>query len=135
MVTRGLFTSTLLVAATVTAGCVLAMPGPTAPTPAAGPPPCTAPPAPAGFVGWSTFDVPPGSLKLTWEPSPGAVGTYIVELGTTQNASNIGVVEVHSDSRSYTFSRLTAGDYFGRVRARNDCGLSPYSNEAFPRVR
>jgi hypothetical protein len=130
VVTRGLFASTLILAATVTAGCVLAMPGPTAPTAS-----CTAPPAPPGFVGWSTFDVPPESLKLTWEPSPGAVGTYIAELGTTRNASNIGVVEVHSDSRSYTFNRLTAGDYFGRVRARNDCGLSPYSNEAFPRVR
>ena len=130
MVTRGLFASTLILAATVTAGCVLAMPGPTAPTAT-----CAGPPAPTGFVGWTTFDVPPGSLKLTWEPSPGAVGSYVVELGTRRGASDIAVVEAGSAARSHTFNRLTPGDYFGRVRARNDCGTSPYSNEANPRVR
>src|SRR6185436_14259196 len=96
---------------------------------------CAGPPAPAGFVGWSTFDVPQGSVKLTWEPSPGAVGTYLVEIGTTRGASNIGIVEVSGGSSFYTFNRLAPGDYFGRVRAKNDCGLSPYSNEANPRVR
>jgi hypothetical protein len=27
------------------------------------------------------------------------------------------------------------GDYFARVRAKNDCGVSALSNEANPRVR
>ena len=121
-------------AATLAGGCSLPVFGLTAPTPIAEPV-CAGPPAPTGFVGWSTFDVPPGSLKLTWEPSPGVVGTYLVELGTTRGASNLGVVEVDSASRSHTFDRLAPGDYFGRVRAKNDCGVSPYSNEANPRVR
>jgi hypothetical protein len=96
---------------------------------------CAGPPAATGFLGWSTFDVPPGSVKLAWEPAAGVVGTHIVELGTTRGASNIAVVEVSGASRSHTFDRLMPGDYFGRVRAKNDCGVSPYSNEANPRVR
>ena len=102
------------------------------------PPDCTAcagPPAATGFLGWSTFDVPPGSVKLSWEPAAGVVTAHIVELGTTRGASNIAVVEVSGSARSHSFDRLTPGDYFGRVRAKNDCGVSPYSNEANPRVR
>jgi hypothetical protein len=96
---------------------------------------CAGPPAATGFVGWSTFDVPAGSVKITWDVSATAAGTFVVELGTSRGASNIGVVEVGSAARFYTFSGLAPGDYFGRVRARNDCGFSPYSNEANPRVR
>jgi hypothetical protein len=96
---------------------------------------CAGPPAATGFVGWSTFDVPAGSVKITWETSATAVGTFVVELGTTRGASNIGVVEVGSAARFHTFNGLAPGDYFGRVRARNDCGFSAYSNEANPRVR
>jgi hypothetical protein len=96
---------------------------------------CAGPPAATGFLGWSTFDVPIGSVKLSWEPAQGVVGTHVVELGTTRGASNVAVVEVSGAARSHTFSRLAAGDYFGRVRTKNDCGLSPYSNEANPRVR
>jgi len=74
-------------------------------------------------------------VKLTWEPAPGAVAAHVVELGTTRGASNIAVVEVSGASRSHTFDRLAPGDYFGRVRTKNDGGVSRYSNEANPRVR
>jgi hypothetical protein len=136
MVRRSLLTiAVILSAATLADGCSLAqLGGFTAPTAIAGPV-CAVPAGPTGFVGWSTFDVPPGSLTLTWEPSSGVVESYVVELGTTRGASNIGIIAVDSTARSYVFNRLTPGDYFGRVRAKNDCGFSPYSNEANPRVR
>ena len=96
---------------------------------------CARPPSVAGFVGWATFDVPVGSVRITWEPAAGLVTSYIVELGTTIGGTNLGVVEVSSTARSYTFSRLAPGDYHGRVRAKNQCGVSGPSNEANPRVR
>lgn len=94
---------------------------------------CTGPPGIAGFVGWAALGS--GDLTVTWEPASGVVTAYLVELGTTRNASNVGVVEVDGSARSHTFRRLAPGDYFARVRAKNDCGVSAPSNEAQPRVR
>ena len=130
--TRRIFASTLIIGAAVMAGCTI---GPrdsiTAPTAAA----CSAPPGPVSFVGWTTANLPPGSVTLTWDAAPGVVTAYIVALGTTRGASNVGTVEVSGAARSSTFDRLAAGDYFGRVRAKNACGTSALSNEANPRVR
>lgn len=96
---------------------------------------CAGPPSATGFVGWTTADVPAGSVRITWEPAAGTVTSYLVELGTTVGGTNAGIVEVSDGGRSYTFSRLAPGDYHGRVRARNQCGVSGPSNEANPRVR
>lgn len=96
---------------------------------------CAGPPGPIAFLGWTTATVPPGSVMFMWDAAPGVVTAYVVELGTTRGASNLGVVEVSGTARSHTFNRLAPGDYFARVRAKNDCGVSALSNEANPRVR
>lgn len=132
MVTRPLFLLKLIlvVALMTTTGCTLqplnAITGPSA---------CSGPPSPIAFLGWQTATVPEGSVMFTWDAAPGVVTVYIVELGTTRGASNLGVVEVSGTARSHTFHRLAPGDYFARVRAKNDCGVSALSNEANPRVR
>jgi hypothetical protein len=95
---------------------------------------CTGVPGVTSFLGWATFDVPAGAVRMTWEPVGGSVRSYVLELGTSRGSSNVAVVEV-SGSTSYTFFRLAAGDYFARVRTKNDCGVSAPSNEANPRVR
>ncbi len=96
---------------------------------------CAGPPGPIAFLGWQTATVPQGSVMFFWDAAPGVVTAYIVELGTTRGASNLGVVEIGGTARSHTFHRLAPGDYFARVRAKNDCGVSGLSNEANPRVR
>lgn len=95
---------------------------------------CSGIPGVTAFLGWATFDVPPGAVRMTWEPVGGAVTGYVLELGTSRGASNVAVVEV-TGTTSHTFVRLAAGDYFARVRAKNDCGIGGASNEAIPRVR
>jgi hypothetical protein len=96
---------------------------------------CAGVPAVTAFLGWATFDVPAGAVRMTWEPVGGVVSSYVLELGTTRGASNVAVVEVSGSATSHTFFRLAAGDYFSRVRAKNDCGVGAASNEANPRVR
>jgi hypothetical protein len=135
MVTRQAFLLTLMLVTAVMAatGCTFqplnALTGPS------GPRACSEPPAAIDFLGWTTATVPPGSVTLTWDAAPGVVTRYVVELGTTRGAANLGVVEVSGTARSHTFHGLAAGDYFARVRAKNECGVSAPSNDANPRVR
>ena len=132
MVMRQLCLLTLiLVAASIAAtGCTLqplnVITGPSA---------CSGPPGAIAFLGWTTAGVPQGSVMFMWDPAPGGVTRYVVEFGTTRGASNLAVVEASGAARSHTFHGLAPGDYFARVRAKNDCGVSTLSNEANPRVR
>lgn len=96
---------------------------------------CAGVPGVTSFLGWATFDVPAGAVRMTWEPVGGSVTSYVLEFGTSRGSSNVAVVEVSGSATSYTFFRLAAGDYFARVRAKNDCGAGGPSNEANPRVR
>jgi hypothetical protein len=96
---------------------------------------CAGVPGVTAFLGWATFDVPAGAVRMTWEPVAGPITSYVVELGTTRGASNVAMVETNGAATSHTFFRLAAGDYFARVRAKNACGLGGASNEAQPRVR
>ena len=96
---------------------------------------CSGPPSPVGFLGWTTATVPAGSVTLFWDAATGVVASHVVELGTTRGATNVGTAVVSGTASSHTFERLAAGDYFARVRARNDCGVSAPSYEANPRVR
>jgi len=94
---------------------------------------CAAAPGVPGFLGWTTAGAA-GALQLFWEAGTGVAASYVVELGTTLGATNVGVVETGSATRSYAATGLPAGDYYARVRAKNPCGISAPSNEARPRV-
>ena len=95
---------------------------------------CTAAPGVPGFLGWTTAGAP-GALQFFWGAASGVVSSYVVELGTTAGATNIGVADTGSAATSYAITGLASGDYYGRVRAKNPCGISGPSNEAVPRVR
>ena len=137
MVTRQHFLLTLILTTAVmaTTGCSLQQLSPFTGPSTTGPSTCSGPPGAMPFVGWTTATVPQGSVMFMWDAAPGVVTAYIVELGTTRGASNLGVVEISGTARSHTFHRLAPGDYFARVLAKNDCGVSALSNEANPRVR
>ena len=96
---------------------------------------CPGPPGAIGFVGWTTANVPSGSVRISWDAATGIVTSHVVELGTTRGAANLAVVEISGAARSHTFDRLAPGDYFIRVRAKNACGVGGTSSEANPRVR
>ena len=91
---------------------------------------CTAAPGVTAFLGWTTADVPAGSVRMMWEPVAGAT-SYALELGSARTF----LTAVVSGATSHVFSGLAAGDYAVRVRARNACGDGPFSNQANPRVR
>jgi hypothetical protein len=96
---------------------------------------CSGVPGVNSFLGWTTADVPPGSVRVFWEAGGGVATSYVVELGTSRGASNLAIVEVSGASRNHVFSGLAPGDYFIRVRAKNACGAGTPSNDANPRVR
>ena len=96
---------------------------------------CSGVPSVSAFLGWTTADVPPGSVRVLWEAGSGGATSYVVELGTSRGASNLSIVEVGGTARSHVFSGLAPGDYFIRVRAKNACGAGGPSNDANPRVR
>ena len=70
--------------------------------------------------------------RLTWGLSSGAVSTYVLEVGSTPGATNLGVYEVGTGT-DYRVSGVANGTYYVRMRARNPCGLSsPSSNATSP---
>ena len=64
---------------------------------------CAGPPGAIAFLGWTTATVPQGSVMFSWEAAPRVVTSYVVELGTSRGASNLGVVEVSGAARCYPF--------------------------------
>ena len=92
---------------------------------------CAAAPGVTAFLGWTTADVPAGSVRMMWEPVAGAT-SYLLEIFNGRGFATTAVV---SGTTSHVFSGLAAGDYASRVRARNACGDGPFSNQANPRVR
>ena len=96
---------------------------------------CSGVPGVNAFLGWTTADVPPGSVRVFWEAGAGVATSYVVELGASRGASNLAVAEVSGAARNHVFSGLAPGDYFIRVRAKNACGVGAPSNDANPRVR
>jgi hypothetical protein len=97
--------------------------------------PCN-PPAPPGFLGWSSASSPTGSVQLSWGPATGTVTSYVIEVGTTFGGSDVAVIDTGNTATSFTLTGLrTSVDFYHvRVRTKNACGVSGPSNEANPRI-
>jgi hypothetical protein len=68
-----------------------------------------------------------GSAALAWGPVVGAV-SYVIEVGTSAGASNLGTIETTGPVTSFATAAPT-GTYFVRLRARTTSGLSGASAE------
>jgi len=89
-------------------------------------PPAAVPGAPQGLTGSATR----GAASLAWRPplTGSEVDAYVLEAGFSPGASAI-VVPLSSNVPGIGFSGVPAGTYYVRVRARNEVGTSPASNE------
>jgi hypothetical protein len=89
-------------------------------------PGCSAAPgAPGNLAG----TVAPSSVTLTWSaPTSGdPPASYVVEAGMSPGAT-AGTRDTGSTATTATFA-VPPGQYYVRVRATNECGLSGASNE------
>ena len=91
---------------------------------------CSGPP---GVPGTPAASVSGSSVQLTWGLSSGAVSTYVLEVGSTPGATNLGVYEVGTGT-DYRVSGVANGTYYVRIRGRNPCGLSGPSGQAIVTV-
>jgi hypothetical protein len=73
------------------------------------------------------------TVTLTWLP-PANVAvsrpTYLVEAGRAPSLSDLGVFPTGSEASFFAATGVPAGRYYVRVRARNQSGTSPPSNDA-----
>jgi hypothetical protein len=83
---------------------------------------CLPPAAPSlgsPFVSGST-------VSLSWSPVSGAT-RYIVQAGSSSGATNL--LNTSTTNTSYSWERAPTGAHFIRVRAVNNCGNGPASNQ------
>jgi hypothetical protein len=66
-----------------------------------------------------------GTVSVLWGAVAGATG-YVVEAGLSPGATDGGVFQTSGTSIA---GAAPPGRYYIRVRARNDCGVGPVSNE------
>ena len=66
-------------------------------------------------------------VELTWR-DPGDSTHFVVEVGTVPGRSNLGIVHV-GNATQWTVDNVPSGQYYARVRALNDVGMSLTSNE------
>lgn len=102
-----------------------ATPSPTAPT---APVTVAGPPANLAVVPQQRNSQ--GSIyEFRWAPPSGAVTSFVVEVGSSSGASDIGVFEAPSSAPAYSLTTQHRGAMFVRVRARTAGGLGNPSNE------
>jgi hypothetical protein len=71
-----------------------------------------------------------GTVVLRWDPAPGAVVVYAMEVGSRPGLSDEPSREARDVLRpSVTARRVPPGTYYVRVRGRNRCGDGPASPE------
>jgi hypothetical protein len=89
--------------------------------------PCTAPPgAPTDLTVASNAR---HVVVLEWRPASTSATEFIIESGTAPGLRSFPDRSVLTGEPTVTFYPVQPGTYFGRVRARNPCGVSGVSNE------
>jgi len=77
-----------------------------------------------------------GTVVLRWDPAPGPVAVYTMEVGNGPGLSDNPPREARDVLRpSVTARRVPPGTYYVRVRGRNRCGDGPASPELAVTVR
>jgi hypothetical protein len=70
------------------------------------------------------------TVSLTWRLAPAILMTaYTIEVGSAAGLSDLRTLRIGGLASSYDASNVPAGTYFVRVRASNNSGSSPPSNE------
>ena len=89
--------------------------------------PCTAAPNAPANLAWSRSG---NIVTLTWTaPTTGNLPSrYVIEAGDSQGSSNLLVFPTTTNATSFMAS-AEVGNYYVRVRGRNNCGDSGASNE------
>ena len=93
------------------------------PEPEPDPDPVDPPPAPVGLQIAYESSVADSEIRLTWSPVSGA--DYVVELGSSAGASNLGSFDVATTS--FEYGDLPPGRVFARVSARDGGVTGPPS--------
>ena len=85
---------------------------------------CTVPGAPISFSATSNRDI----VTLSWAPNPsgGAPAWYLLEVGSTSGAADLGVARIGVPGIQQP---ALNGTYYVRVRGENACGIGPASDE------
>jgi hypothetical protein len=83
---------------------------------------CTPPEAPT-----LSASVSGRTVTFGWTPVSGAT-SYVLDVGTTPGGS--GALATATALTSHTWSDVSAGSYYARVRAKNTCGSGGTSNDA-----
>src|SRR5206468_6311012 len=71
------------------------------------------------------------TFTIAWDApnSGGAPATYVIEAGSAPGLANLARFETGGTGTSYLASAVAPGTYYVRVRAANDGGIGPPSNE------
>ena len=85
---------------------------------------CTAAPG-VGTVDRQVAGVEPNTVRLYMSTFGGCATSYLVEVGTTPGAANVASFE--SIGVLLTAGGVPPGNYYVRVRGRNQFGIGPYS--------
>lgn len=89
----------------------------------------TAPSAPSEM----TASIAGSTVMIRWTAALGAPRSYVLEAGSAPGRTDIASVDLGRTTR-FTLPGVGPGTYYGRVRAKNDCGTSGPSNEVTVRV-
>jgi hypothetical protein len=69
------------------------------------------------------------NVTLNWGAPSGSVTSYVLEVGSSPGAVDIGVFPLDSAATSLSVSAVPSGTYYVRVRGKNACGVGGPSNE------